>query len=162
MKRRLVYIAHIRLPTEWAHGIQIMKMCEAFASRGVEVELVVPNRYSAITEDPFAYYAVKKIFTVTRLGGLGRPSNQLTHTWSLILFSIRACRYAGKKKPDIIYSRDEVPLFVLSFFFRNLVWEVHGWKENWRVRRLGRRLNRIIAITEAAKRRFMESGINSR
>lgn len=156
---KLIYFANTRVPSEWAHGIQIMKMCEAFASYGVDVELVVPNRYSAITEDPFAYYAVQPIFTITRLGKLSRLSNRLTHLWSLISFSVRAGLYAGRRKPDIIYSRDEGLLFFLSFFFRNLVWEVHGWKGNRRVRRLGRRLNHIIAITEAAKRRFVESGI---
>lgn len=162
MKHSLTYIAHIRLPTEWAHGIQIMKMCEAFASQGIEVELVVPNRYSAITEDPFSYYAVKKTFTITRLGHLSRPSNKLTYLWSLVSFSMRACAYARKKKFGIIYSRDEVLLFIFTFFFRTLVWEAHGWKKNWRVRRLGKKLRHIIAITEAAKRRFVQSGIDPR
>ncbi len=36
---KILYIANIRLPTEKAHGIQIMKMCEAFAHAGAEVEL---------------------------------------------------------------------------------------------------------------------------
>jgi hypothetical protein len=34
MKHKLVYIADIRLPTEKAHGIQIMEMCSAFADLG--------------------------------------------------------------------------------------------------------------------------------
>lgn len=157
---KLIYFAHIRLPTERAHGVQIMKMCEAFAEQGAEVELVVPNRYSAITEDSFAYYAVKPIFTITRIGGLGRSSGRLAYTWSLITFMIRAALYARKKKPEVIYGRDEGLLFFLSFFYRNLVWEAHGWKGNRRVARLLKKLDYIIVITEAAKRRFAASGVN--
>ena len=28
--KKLIYIANARIPTEKAHGIQIMKMCESF------------------------------------------------------------------------------------------------------------------------------------
>lgn len=34
---RLIYISNARLPTEKAHGIQIMKMCEAFARARMKV-----------------------------------------------------------------------------------------------------------------------------
>ena len=34
---KLIYIVNARIPTEKAHGVQIMKMCEAFAAAGIEV-----------------------------------------------------------------------------------------------------------------------------
>ena len=45
-KMKILYIANIRLPAEKAHGIQIMKMWEAFADLGYGVELVVPWRFN--------------------------------------------------------------------------------------------------------------------
>lgn len=33
---KLLYIANIRIPTEKAHGIQIMKMCEAFTNLKID------------------------------------------------------------------------------------------------------------------------------
>ena len=36
---RLIYIANIRLPTEKAHGLQIVQNCEAFADAGADVSL---------------------------------------------------------------------------------------------------------------------------
>jgi hypothetical protein len=39
---RLIYVADARLPTEGVHGDQILKMCEALAHQGVDVELVHP------------------------------------------------------------------------------------------------------------------------
>jgi len=41
--RKLIYIANARMPTEKAHGIQIMKMCEAFIDVESGVELVIPK-----------------------------------------------------------------------------------------------------------------------
>ena len=41
---KLLYIANARIPSEKAHPYQILKMCEAFAQSGAEVELVVPFR----------------------------------------------------------------------------------------------------------------------
>jgi glycosyltransferase involved in cell wall biosynthesis len=41
---KLYYVANARMPSEKAHGIQIAKMCEAFAALGVSVELIVSGR----------------------------------------------------------------------------------------------------------------------
>ena len=67
---KILYIANIRLPTEKAHGIQIMKMCEAFADIGHKVELIVPWRFNFIKIEPFEYYGVKKNFKITKLPSL--------------------------------------------------------------------------------------------
>jgi len=37
---KLVYIANVRIPTEKAHGVQIMKMCQAFSLANLKVELL--------------------------------------------------------------------------------------------------------------------------
>jgi hypothetical protein len=42
---QIYYIGHIRIPTEKAHGFQVMKMCEAFSENGHEVELIIPRRH---------------------------------------------------------------------------------------------------------------------
>jgi hypothetical protein len=41
---KILYLADIRLPTEKAHGLQIMKTCEALAKQGVVVTLLVPSK----------------------------------------------------------------------------------------------------------------------
>ena len=65
--KKIIYVANIRLPTEKAHGVQIMKMCEALARAGAIVELVVPNRHTHIGGDPFTYYEVEENFIITKL-----------------------------------------------------------------------------------------------
>ena len=39
---KMCYLADVRMPTEKAHGIQIMKTCEAFADVGINIKLFVP------------------------------------------------------------------------------------------------------------------------
>src|SRR5574342_1383259 len=68
---RLIYIANIRLPTEKAHGLQIMQNCEAFANSGAVVELWTAGRVNtaemrAIT-DPWSHYGVEHNFTIRRI-----------------------------------------------------------------------------------------------
>ncbi|KKR77731.1 MAG: group 1 glycosyl transferase [Parcubacteria group bacterium GW2011_GWE2_40_8] len=64
---KILYIANARLPTEKAHGIQIMKTCEAFADLGHSVSLIVPRRFNFIKDDPFEYYRVKRNFKIIKL-----------------------------------------------------------------------------------------------
>ena len=62
---KIVYLHSGRLPTEKAHGYQIMKMCEAFVSLGHEVLLLTAHRETLPGEnDPFQYYGIRKIFSV--------------------------------------------------------------------------------------------------
>ena len=57
---KIIYVANARIPTEKAHGGQIMKMCESFADSGLEVDLVLPPRCNRQFQgvSPFAYYQV--------------------------------------------------------------------------------------------------------
>ena len=53
---KILYLANLRLPTEKAYGIQIAKMCEAFADSGQEVLLFYPHRQNpVISQDIFSY-----------------------------------------------------------------------------------------------------------
>jgi hypothetical protein len=55
------------MPTEKAHGIQIVKTCEALADYGVKVELLVPDRKNPIKDDPFEFYKIAKNFAIKKV-----------------------------------------------------------------------------------------------
>jgi len=123
---KLVYLANIGLPGDWAHSLQIMKMCEAFAELGIEVEIVVPKRSAKalINEDPFVFYNVAKIFKITRLfcvdltpGGTSL-FNFLLRTFS---FLCSARIYLFFKSFDVLYTREQFA----GIFFRKVVYELH-------------------------------------
>src|SRR6478736_5192171 len=66
MKPRVLFVANARLPTEKAHGHAIVKMCEAYARIGLEVELWYPRRRQPIPRAQettmFRYYRVPEVF----------------------------------------------------------------------------------------------------
>jgi len=63
---KIYYLANARIPTEKAHGFQIMKMCEGFANQGVNVELIIPQRYNYIKDDPFKFYGIRNNFKIKK------------------------------------------------------------------------------------------------
>ena len=68
---KLIYLGVLRIPTEKAHGLQIMQNCEAFANAGYDVELWAARRINTPEmrqiNDPFAFYGVTENFKLRRL-----------------------------------------------------------------------------------------------
>ena len=159
---KILYIANARIPTEKAHGIQIIKTCEAFAELGHKVELVLPWRFNRIKENIFEYYNVRKNFTIKKipsfdliwLGKVGFWIQSLT-------FAKLAAGYAFLKKTDVIYSRDELPIFYLSFFKKNIFWETHTGRYNFIVKQLLKRLAGIVSITEGLRNFYIKKRIDA-
>jgi glycosyltransferase involved in cell wall biosynthesis len=63
---RLVYVADTQIPSRATNGIQVMRMCEAFAAAGADVTLVHPyrfgNRPEGLERDVWAFYGVEPTF----------------------------------------------------------------------------------------------------
>ena len=117
---KLVYIANVGIPSDWAHSVQIMKMCEAFAENGAEVILVVAKgRNSSDSGDPFTFYNVKPIFKIVRVPSLnlfpGNPS-AIWYWIRLISFLISARIYLFTQSYDVCYTRE----LYATPFFRNV------------------------------------------
>ncbi|MBI4059675.1 hypothetical protein HY406_01270, partial [Candidatus Giovannonibacteria bacterium] len=109
---RLVYLANMRLPTERAHGVQVMKMCEAFSKAGLEVLLVTPRRFTKIKTDPFEYYNVKKNFGMLKLPVLDLiPLDYLLGNFAFWVeaFTFLFCAkiYLLFKDYELLYTREE-------------------------------------------------------
>jgi len=164
--KKILYLANLRLPTEKAYGIQISKMCEAFADQGADLTLVYPYRKNKIKDDFFNYYFIKNNFKLKKIwspdfylsGNLDRISFYIKNFISAVLLSI----YSLFKKADIIYSRDELIIFTLSFFRKSssLALEVHriGKSKMLFYKRFKKINLKIIAITQAIKNELLNSG----
>ena len=150
---RILYIANARIPTEKAHGIQIMKMCEAFAAAGNVVTLVIPHRFNHIQTDPYTYYGVKKNFEIKKVisfdliffGKIGF----LVQSFSFAFF---AFAYTLFHKRDVVYTRDYLSAYLSSFTKQRYLWEVHTKVENLFIRRVVHRADVVIAISAGLKR----------
>jgi glycosyltransferase involved in cell wall biosynthesis len=130
---RILYIADVRLPTERAHGLQIIKTCEAFAAKGNQVLLLVPYTFNHLMESPFTYYGVTENFSIRYVRSFdwrrwGRPG-YLLH---VVYFTVRVCALAPFLKKDVLYSRGLIISFLLSLVSRGVVYEDHEPPASWR------------------------------
>lgn len=165
---RLLYIANIRLPTEKAHGLQIVQNCEAFADAGAAVTLWTAARVNTpvmrAIDDVWAYYGVKRSFCIARVPCIDLiplvPNRtdalaRLIFYLQLWTFTLAALVRALFARADVIYSRDALTLLALSLVKPRaaLVYEAHrlGGEGGGRglQRRLVGRVGLVVAITRA-------------
>lgn len=126
---KMFYTANVRMPTSKAHGIQMVRMCEAFAGLGFEVSFFVPSRSNPITENPFQYYGIKENFSfhslfsfdviehLPRLGFIVQTATFAISVFLRFLFTSR--------KETVFYTREYYIAFIgklLGFF---VVYEAH-------------------------------------
>jgi glycosyltransferase involved in cell wall biosynthesis len=148
---KLFYLANVRMPTEKAHGLQIMQNCEAFAESGAAVTLFVARRINtpemSKIADPWAYYGVARRFVIRRVPCLDlfpwleRFAARLTFGIQVITYTLLlALRMLGSRA-DVYYSRDIPTLLALSLFKprRTLAYEAHQLAKS----ELGRRMQRV-------------------
>lgn len=127
---KITYLFNGRLPTEKAHGVQIAKMCEAFAMTGQTVTLIAAYRKNLITENIFSFYALKKNFVFKRGWGVdlsflpGRASYYIQTVVSGFLVTLNGLLY----KTDVYYTRDYWTLFFLWVFRKSTMAEIHDYR----------------------------------
>lgn len=154
---KILYIANIRIPTEKAHGIQIMKMCEAFATSGHQVHLIVPNRQNTIKDDSFSYYGIKQNFQITYLPTLDTVRwGKLGFWFQALSFIVSVRRYLESNTADLIYSRDAFVLLGIGRQTGKVFWEVHGRNRCNLSRRVADHSAGIIYLTHGLRKYFDE------
>ena len=154
---RLFYIANVRLPTEKAHGMQIMKSCEAFVRAGLTVELIVPRRKNPMQGDPFSYYRVERNFVVTRLPVLDTVRfGRLGFLFELFSFLVTARLYLIGKR-GWVYTREAA----VGFFFKAFALETHTLPEPFSAfrRALYKRARAHVVLTSFLKRELINAGV---
>lgn len=163
---KLFYIANVRLPSTKAHGAQIMKMCEAFASNGLEVELVTAGAKG----DIFKYYgisrrfAVKNIFSLDfgKLKILGRwahPMQALSFSFGVFIYLLLNRNKIGED--GVIYFRGDYSFAFSSLLKKNIFLEIHNFSkrlDNY-YRKTFVKLKGLILLTKRAKEDFVSIGI---
>lgn len=143
---RIAYLHGGSIPSPFANGVHVMRMCDAFAEAGHEVTLYsVPGS----GEDPYAYYGVRNRFPI-RL--VACPDYTPSGYWKRAE-DIRTLVEDGPA-PDLVYGRDPYALAALGDL-APLVYEIHQLRED--LSPVGTeeellrtpRLERVVAITHA-------------
>lgn len=159
---KILYVANIRMPTEKAHGLQIMKACEAFKNAGADIELLVSSRKSALAEEPFEYYGIENKFPIKKLFTLDTVAwGRLGFIFQSLLFAFAAQSELKKDPAAVVYGRDEIVLAALVLLTgRNVFWESHDGAWNIWSRFLARRARGIITVTKGAVDFYSQKGID--
>jgi len=155
---KILYIANIRLPTEKAHGLHIVKMCEAFSRNGEQVELVVPRRFNSMKEDPFEFYDVKPLFTIRRIFCLDLVRFGKVGFWiQSFSFTLFAMAHVLRHRQSVLYTRDPLVAYSFGFFSTNVVFEVHTKHLTPIMRGAFTRSRRIVFITHGLKNLYLNA-----
>ncbi|MEK7063140.1 MAG: glycosyltransferase [Patescibacteria group bacterium] len=158
---KLLYLAYSRLPTEKAHGLQIMKTCEALAVGGAEVELVVPVRRNSIIDEPFGYYDIEKKFVLRQLQTPDWVQwGMFGFVLSVALFAESARFLPSFWKADYIYSRDALLLVQYILLGRPLVFEAHQPPNRLRLF-VAKRARRLVVISKPLADVYIKKGVRA-
>jgi len=174
---KLIYIANARLPTEKAHGYQIIKMCEAFSELGVEVLLLHPHRHQddqgMRNKTVFEYYELNPSFEIGTLPNPDAlrverffPGRSFVWFFFLhgLLWGLYAALKARKEQADLYYTRDVTLAFWLTRLGLPTVFEGHTLpkRRGWLLRRMARhqRLRLVVRLTSFLKEEFAELGFD--
>ena len=156
---RILYIASARIPTEKAHGIQIMQMCSAFSALGHTLTLVVPRRHNFITDSPFIYYAVPKNFTIQYLPAMDTVSlGALGFFVHRASFAFSVWCYTRTHKADLVYGRDELALLCAQSTAPK-IWEAHEGRWNAVLQKLLMKVSVVVVISKGLRDFFTQKGI---
>jgi glycosyltransferase involved in cell wall biosynthesis len=175
--KKLIYIANARLPTEKAHGFQIVKMCEAFVQNGVQVLLMHPFRYqpdSLKGQSIFEYYSVPSIFETRTLSNIDvirverfLPRVLFTQLFFIhaLLWGLHAALKARREGADLFYTRDIATAYGLLQLNLPTIYEAHVVPK--RAQRVllqnlaaNPSLKLVVVLTGFIKKRFLEIGFS--
>jgi glycosyltransferase involved in cell wall biosynthesis len=158
---KILYAAFVRLPTEKAHGSQIVHTCDALARAGHDVTLMIPGRKLSLSGSPFAYYAVPESFTLVTLG----TPDWVRRGWlgfvgSLVWFSEVIKFRREFWDADVVYSRDAGLLLQYILLGRKLVYEAHTAPTAISTF-VARRAFRVVVISEGLRDAYVLRGISA-
>lgn len=156
----IVYVTNNRIPTEMAHGVNMVHMCKAFAGLGHEVTLHIPKRKNPIQEDLFSYYAIDQTFGVyyqpivelVRFGRVG-------YTISWLSFAFGTVKHLWKLRKDVvIFSRDEFTGWLMARCGFSVWYDMHGFPETskWLWKRSMRAMTGIITTNAWKKKQLVD------
>lgn len=147
--KKIVYITTMRFPTEKAHGLATVKICEAFADSSAKVDVIAPRLWRKDIGDVYEYYGVKKNFSVKKILCADFLFLGFFHRFFFFLqalsFSFFASVYALLKYRKelngmIIFSHDYIPLYFATFISNNIFYDIHHFPgDNFMYKRVMRK-----------------------
>ncbi len=163
---KLYYIQNSRLPTEKAHGYQIVKMCEAFSKLNNDLILVLPKRKNPIQKTLFDYYKIERNFTVEYIDGYDFFSiNLIPQKISYYLNEFYFLLLLAFKQTDnrsVCITRNPLVAFCLKIKKKFVIYECHDWfnKHKKIALSLLKKVNLIITTNRYIRNNFLDNAFD--
>ncbi len=173
----LLYLANARIPTEKAHGLQIMQNCEALAEAGAAVTLWAARRVNTPAlrrvANPWAFYGVARNFALWRVPCLDLQAwadqdSRLLRKGSFFLqyatYLLALSVLLPFRRADLYYSRDLPTVLLLSLLKprARIAYEPHRLSGSGLGRRLQtmafRRAGNVFPITQPMAEEIIRRG----
>ena len=130
---KIVYITNARLPTEKAHGVQIVKMSEAFSGLNNDVTIISPNRAQkeiSHKTDIFNFYDIEILFNHNLVNFIDPYVYRrimpkfIYRFFSFIvnlLWGVKSANLGKKLNGDLYIFRDNTPFsYLFSVFYSSI------------------------------------------
>jgi len=144
--KKIIYVTTTRFPTEKAHGLSTVKICEAFADLGFSVDVIAPRLWKRAGGDTFEYYDVKRNFKISKVFCLDFIPLKIMEKFSFVLQSVSFSlvtifylffKYGKNFKQGVFFSHDYIPLYFMSFLPVSIFYDVHHFPgQNFMYRRV--------------------------
>jgi glycosyltransferase involved in cell wall biosynthesis len=157
----IIYISRSFIPSRSANSIHVMKMCQAFANEGHDVELIVPRRShdkDITVSDACDFYGVKDNFKIKEIPFLSLPGKNIMYAFFTGLYLL----VEKKKRYFFVYARFLEGAWTSAFLDIPTMLEVHSlsplrnFPEKFFFKMLvkSRNLKRLIVITRSLKKEY--------
>ena len=154
---RLLYFSSSRIPSTEANSIQVLRMAEAFANRGLDVEVFASYGDKQGSQDVFSTYGVQgrfKLIYVRRL--------KIKRLGSFI-YGLCASIKGRSWNADIVYARCPHSLYWASKYNKPFIYEAHDLP-NGRLRHtlekslfLRRNFTKLVVISDALRKDYLKN-----
>ncbi|PIT89107.1 MAG: hypothetical protein COU27_02070, partial [Candidatus Levybacteria bacterium CG10_big_fil_rev_8_21_14_0_10_36_7] len=134
-KQKIFYVFAGRFPCEIAISLFAAKSAESFSNTDYPSIILAPRRFRRSKERASDFYQTKNNYDVAFLPCIDLFQvpllKRIAHHIVITTFTLSSLVYllVKAKSDDIIYSNAHIPLFLLTFFFRNTFYEVHDFPE---------------------------------
>lgn len=162
---KIAYVANARIPTEKAHGYQIMRTCLEWKKAGADVTLYVPERTNHIAEEAFSFYGLEKAFEVVSVKCF--EGVRFARILGPLAFHLQSRSFLGKlwesnaiSAGTTVFTRDADAVSFFSGRGFSCIYNAHNWpSRDGRIKRLLRGAKGVVCNskgTESAVRASLD------
>jgi glycosyltransferase involved in cell wall biosynthesis len=164
-EKKISYIINYRMPTEKAHGYQVVKTIEALTNKLDYIELIYPTRKNPNKENIFKYYGLKKSFPVKQIKSIDfiRFSHRIGSIalWLQSIYFLLKLSFLQISKQNTVYTRNpEIAWFFKLRKYRT-VFEAHNWprSKSGLLKFFLRNVDLIVCNSSGTAQKFRQEGL---